>query len=474
MKISPYISVFPILATTLSANAQVNKLPEKPNIVIIYIDDLGYGDLGCYGHPQHRTPNIDKLAAGGMRFTDFYAGAAVSTPSRASLLTGCYPKRVDLHVSDKPPQQFRAVLGRACPKGLNPKEITIAEVLKEQGYATACIGKWHVGDQPEFLPTKQGFDYYYGLPYSNNMKKKPCVLPLIQQEKVIEAPVNQNTITQRYTYQTTQFIKKHANQAFFVYLPHTMVHLPLHASDDFRGKSANGLYGDALEEIDWSTGQIMHTLDSLNLTNKTLVIFSSDNGAERWLGKHSHGGSNEPLRGLKGETWEGGIRVPCLMHWPGIIPPGSTCSEVATLMDFLPTAAYIAQGKVPNDRIIDGKNIFPLMTNPNTKSPYEAFYYYEREQLQAVRSGRWKLHLPLQNRYIHFWNNETSSSPAMLFDLKSDPAETVNLIDQHPEIAQKLTLLAQKARNDLGDKDLPGKNCRPAAWVKNPDCLKKD
>lgn len=353
---------------------------------------MGYGDIGCFGSTKHRTPNIDKMAGEGMKFTDFYVTSGVCTPSRSSLLTGCYPKRVDMHQDSK----GRCVLFPAGKKGLNPNEITIAELLKQQGYATCCIGKWHLGDQPKFLPTRQGFDCYYGIPYSNDMggsrPEKPP-LPLMRNEKVIEAPANQNTLTKRYTAEALKFIKKNKDRPFFIYLPHSMVHNPLHASKTFRGKSANGIYGDAVEEVDFSTGQILDTLKKLNLDKNTLVVFTSDNGAS-----NQFGGSNAPLRGHKGSTWEGGMREPCLMWWPGHIPAGKTCSQMAITMDLLPTFTALAGANLPVDREIDGRNIWPLMSKSGVKSPHEAFYYYQIDQLQAVRSGKWKLHLPLKQK----------------------------------------------------------------------------
>ncbi|MGD1894986.1 MAG: sulfatase-like hydrolase/transferase, partial [Cyclobacteriaceae bacterium] len=283
----------------------------KPNIILIFCDDLGYGDLGVYGSKLHRSPNLDQMAADGAHFTDFYVTSGVCTPSRASLLTGCYPRRVDMHVNARHRDSVGTqVLFPRAKKGLNPNEITLAELLKEQGYATTCIGKWHLGDQPEFLPTHQGFDYYFGIPYSNDMNRNYVPLPLMRDEKVIEAPVDQNTITRRYTEEAIRFMDEHQNESFFIYLPHAMTHNPLHASDNFRGKSANGIYGDAVEELDWSTGQILKYLRENNLEENTIVIFTSDNGAApHW------GGSNGKLRGWKGSTWEGGMRVPCLMQW---------------------------------------------------------------------------------------------------------------------------------------------------------------
>jgi len=352
-------------------------------------------------------------------------------------------------------------------KGLHPDEITIAEILKTQGYATCCIGKWHLGDQPEFLPTRQGFDYYYGIPYSNDMGVRKETnrppLPLVRNETVIEAPANQNTLTNRYTEEAIKFIVANKDHPFFIYLPHTMPHTPLHASEAFRGRSANGLYGDVIEELDWSVGQILQTLRELNLAGKTPVVFTSDNGATGAKGR-----SNGPLRGHKGTTWEGGQREPCIVWWPGLIPAGKTCDELATTMDLLPTFARLAGTKPPTDRVIDGKDIWPLMAGKKgAKSPHEAFYYYQMDQLQAVRSGKWKLHLPLEQKKKN-WGEPTPDVPLQLYDLEADVAEKHNVADQHPDIVKRLLVLAEKAREDLGDAGRKGKHQRPAGWIENP------
>jgi len=446
--------------------SQASSPREKPNLIIIFCDDLGYGDLGCFGSKVHRTPNIDRMAEEGMRLTSFYVTSGVCTPSRASLLTGCYPRRVNMHVSDR----NECVLFPVAKKGLNPDEITIAEVLKEQGYATACMGKWHLGDQPPFLPTRQGFDYYCGIPYSNDMgarqRRKNPPLPLLRNEKVIEAPVDQNTITKRYTDEAIKFITANRDKAFFLYLPHTMPHNPVHASERFRGKSANGGYGDAVEEINWSTGEILATLKKLGIDNRTLVLFTSDNGAaSRW------GGGNAPLSGWKGSTMEGGMRVPCVVRWPGRIPAGKTCDELASTLDLLPTFARLAGARPPSDRIIDGKDVWPLMSGkPGAKSPHQAFYYYQMDQLQAVRSGRWKLHLPLKMKKRN-WGKGIPNTPLQLFDLKADNAETTNLAADHADVVKRLLALAEKAREDLGDTGRQGKNQRPAGSVSTPKPL---
>jgi len=441
---------------------------QPPNFIIIFCDDLGYGDVGCFGSQKNRTPNIDRMSAEGMRFTSFYATSGVCTPSRSSLMTACYPRRVNMHQD----HDGLCVLFPVAKKGLNPDEVTIADLLKEQGYATCCIGKWHLGDQPQFLPTKQGFDYYFGIPYSNDMGSREGTnrppLPLVQNETVIEAPADQNTLTKRYTEQAVDFIKANKDKPFFIYLPHTMPHTPLHASEAFRGRSANGLYGDVIEELDWSVGQILETLRQLGLDSRTLVVFTSDNGATAEKGR-----SNGPLRGHKGTTWEGGQREPCIVWWPGRIPAGKTCSKLTTTMDLLPTFAHLAGTKPPTDRIIDGKNIWPLMADKKgAKSPHEAFYYYQMDQLQAVRSGRWKLHLPLAQKKKN-WGEPTPNVPLALYDLQADIAETTDVADQNPDVVKRLLILAEKARQDLGDVGREGKNQRPAGWVVSPKPLTK-
>ena len=430
-----------------------------PNFILIYIDDMGYGDVGCFGSTANRTPAIDRMAKEGMRFTSFYVTSGVCTPSRSSLMTGCYPRRVNLHQDTR----GRCVLFAAAKKGLNPKEITIAEVLKGRGYATCCVGKWHLGDQPEFLPTRQGFDHYFGIPYSNDMNRKEIPLPLMRDEAVIEAPVRQDTLTKRYTEESIKFIRANKDRPFFLYLPHAMVHLPLHASDAFRDKSANGRYGDAVEELDWSTDQILKTLKELGIDENTLVVFTSDNGS---TGRN--GGSNAPLRGRKGQTLEGGQRVPCVMRQPGRIPAGKTCDELTATIDMLPTFAHLAGTAAPSDRVIDGKNIWPLMAGAaEAKTPHEAFYYYQIDQLQAVRSGKWKLHLPLKLKKKN-WGKPDRDAPLQLFDLDADIHEDNDLAAKHPEVVQRLLALAAKARADLGDVGREGANQRPAGQVENP------
>jgi arylsulfatase A-like enzyme len=438
-----------------------------PNFIVIFCDNLGYGDIGCFGSKKHRTPHLDRMAAEGMRLTSFYVTSGVCTPSRASLMTGCYPRRVNMHVDAR----GGVVLRPVSPKGLHPDEITIAEMLKARGYATACIGKWHLGDQPRFLPTRQGFDSYLGIPYSDDMvarKGRPWPpLPLMRNEKVIEAPVDRNTLTKRYTEEAIRFITANRNRPFFLYLPHAMpgsTRKPF-ASEKFRGKSANGSYGDSVEEIDWSTGEILAALKRLGLGEHTLVLWTSDNGAPR---RNPPQGSNAPLRGWGYTTMEGAMRVPCVARWPGRVPAGTTCDELCTTMDLLPTFARLAGTRPPSDRIIDGRDIWPLLAGTKgARSPHEAFFYYYMAQLQAVRAGKWKLHLPLEAKWVSF-GGRTRKSGAALYDLDADIGETTNLAGKHPEVVARLMALAEKAREDLGDINRKGKHQRPAGWVANP------
>ncbi len=414
-----------------------------PNFVIIFTDDQGYADIGCYGAEGFETPNLDRMAAEGMRFTDFYVGAPICSPSRAALLTGCYPQRVSIPRVLFPDDRI----------GLNPCEITIADILKSKGYATACIGKWHLGHLPQFLPTRQGFDYYFGLPYSNDMKP----LPLMEGEQVLEQKTDQSQLTRRYTEKALDFIRKNAHRPFFLYLPHTMPHVPLAVSDRFKGKSKRGLYGDVIMEIDWSVGEILKALKELNLDRKTLVIFTSDNGP--WLTMGKNGGSAKPLRDGKLTTYEGGLRVPCIVRQPGTIPAGYVCRELATTMDLLPTFAALVGARVPQDRKIDGKNIWPLLTNPDAKSPHKAFFYYLETQLEAVRSGKWKLILPHKHR--------DKPVPMALYDLENDIGEQTDVSAQHPQVVKRLTALADEMRKELGDTVIPtaGTGVRPAGKV---------
>ena len=448
-------------AGSLSA-AKSNGAP--PNFVIVFCDDLGYGDIGCFGSTKHRTPNIDRMAEEGRRLTSFYVTSGVCTPSRSSLMTSCYPRRVNMHKDAR----GGWVLFPIAKKGLNPKETTMAEVLKTRGYATACVGKWHLGDQKEFLPTRQGFDSYFGIPYSNDMggrgganDKRPP-LPLMRDEKVIEAPCDQTTVTKRYAEEAVAFIEKNKDQPFLLYLPQTMPHNPVNSSPAFKGKSANGGYGDSVEEIDWSVGEILKTLKRVGVDDRTMVIFTSDNGAaSRW------GGTNKPLSGFKGTTMEGGMRVPCVVRWPGRVPAGTACDELACTMDLLPTFAGLAGAKLPKNPI-DGLDIKPLLTGvKGAKTPHDVYFYYYTTDLQAVRAGKWKLHLARMTkpRGKAAKTQEPKQIPAKLYDLDADIAESNDLSKERPEIVERLTKLCDAIRDDIGDGKLEGKRQRPAGMV---------
>jgi len=433
----------------LLAAPEDSSAARPPSFIIIFADDLGYQDLGCFGSPLIKTPCLDRMAAEGMKFTDFHVAAPVCTPSRAALMTGCYAQRVGLP----------NVLFPDAKIGINADEISIPELLKTRGYATACVGKWHLGHLPPFLPTRHGFDSYFGIPYSNDMRPTP----LMRDEKVVEESAIQETLTERYTEEALRFITENRNRPFFLYLAHTMPHVPLHVSERFKGKSKRGLYGDVVECIDWSTGQILDTLRKLNLDGDTLIAFTSDNGP--WLTRGEHGGSALPLRDGKGTTYEGGMRVPCIVRCTGKIPAGSVCSEMVTAMDFCPTFARLGGAKMPTDRIIDGKNIWPLMAGmKGAKGPHEAFFYYRSYGLEAVRSGKWKLILERSER-----RKETDDRkiPEALYDLHADIGETRDVSAEHPEVVKRLRGLAERCREDLGDsnQDRPGKNRRPAGRV---------
>jgi arylsulfatase A-like enzyme len=418
-----------------------------PNFVFLFADDLGYADLGCYGSDKIATPNLDRMAAEGIRFNDFYTGEPVCTPTRAALMTGCYPKRVGLH---------RHVLFPTSKTGLNPSEITVARLLKDQGYATMCIGKWHLGHHPEFLPTRHGFDAYYGIPYSNDM---PTPTPdggkgvvLLRDEKVIEHPTDQATLTERYTAEAVKFITANRNRPFFLYLPHTFPHEPLYVSARFKGKSKGGLFGDVVECIDWSCGEILAAIRQAGIDEQTLVIFTSDNGPA--------GHPAPPLRGGKGSTWEGGMRVPFIARWPGKVPAGAACAEQASVMDILPTFARLAGARLPTDRVIDGKDIGPLVSGrPGARSPHEAFFYYSAYgDLSAVRSGQWKLHIKTPASRASAKEKEPPAVPG-LYDMAADVGEQTNVAADHPDVVEQLTKMAAEFDAQLT------KDARPAGQV---------
>ncbi len=467
--------------TRLGRADEPAKTEQPPNIIVIFCDNLGYGDIAPFGSKLHRTPNLDRMAREGRRFSHFYVSAGVCTPSRASLMTGCYSQRVGMHWNSRD----GIVLRPLSPFGLHPQETTIAEVLKERGYATAIVGKWHLGDQPEFLPTRQGFDWFYGIPYSDDMTMEVGrrlgkryqgndwpPLPLMENERVIEAPVDRNGLTERYTQKALEFIRGHRSEPFFLYFSQAMpgsTTAPF-SSERFRGKSRNGPWGDAVEELDWSTGAILDELTRLGIAKQTLVIFTSDNGAP--LARDATDpsrGSNLPMGGRGYTTSEGGFRVPTIMWWPGTVPAATTCDKLSTTMDLLPTSAALAGKPFEPARPIDGHDIRPLIAGRDgAESPYEAFYYYYARQLQAVRSGRWKLYLPLARptRHPHF--RPGVQGEALLFDVVADPGESRNLAAEHADVVARLTRLAEQMRKELGDENQPGSEQRPPGKIDHP------
>ncbi len=402
---------------------------DRPNFIVVFVDDMGYGDIGAFGSTINRTPWIDAMADQGMKLTSFYA-QPVCSPSRGALLTGSYPIRNGLQTGF-----WHPVFMPGDPTGIHDDEVTVAEVLKDRGYATGIVGKWHLGDQPEFLPNRHGFDYHFGLPYSNDMSpfmpldpRNHPPLPLMRNGEVLrEVPEDQSFLTGAYTAEALDFIGRHHEEPFFLYLPHSMVHLPLWAGENFLDKSNNGLLGDCIEEIDWGVGQILGKLEELGIERNTLVFFTSDNGPARR-------GSPGPLRGRKGSTYEGGVRVPTVAYWPGTIPAGSSYTDTATTMDILPTFAAMAGADAPAGRI-DGHDISAILKGETeSPTPYDAFYYYRGYELRAVRSGRWKLH-----------------TDGTLYDLEADISESKDVANNNEEIAARLSGLLDRARESLGD-----------------------
>ena len=415
-----------LLASLLAAVASAR----TPNVVVIFIDDMGYGDIGPYGATKQRTPHLDRMAKEGMKLTSFYA-APVCSVSRAQMMTGCYGARVSVPGVYFPGQSV----------GLNPAEVTVAERLKEKGYATQIIGKWHLGDQPEFLPTRQGFDHYFGIPYSNDMLKKSAttqvpVVPLLRDEKIVELMdgEGQSRLVEMYTKEAVDFIGRHKDKPFYLYLAHNAVHTPIHPGLAFAGRSQNGRYGDWVEEVDWSVGQVLEALRKQGLAQDTLVVFTSDNGP--WLVKGSDGGSAGPLRGGKGSTWEGGMREPTLAWWPGHVPADSVNDAVAGTIDLLPTFVALAGGVVPTSPVIDGRDITPILLGQSKESAREAHYYFSGYDLQAVRQGRWKLALSPQPDGL---GNKAEKTQAglRLYDLDAEIGERTDVAAQHPEVVAK-------------------------------------
>jgi arylsulfatase A-like enzyme len=441
-----------------------------PNIVIIFADDLGYADIGSFSEEKsklgYQTPNLDRMSAEGVRLTSFYAAQAVCSASRAALLTGCYPNRIGI----------QGALDHRADFGINANETTIAELAKTKGYATAIFGKWHLGHHPQFLPTRHGFDEYLGLPYSNDMWPNHPTnpnyppLPLIENEKVLELMPDQTRLTTLYTERAVKFIEQNRDRPFFLYMPHTMPHVPLHVSDKFKGKSDRGLYGDVIEEIDWSVGEVLGAIKRFNLDSRTLVIFTSDNGP--WLSYGNHAGSAGKLREGKGTAFDGGVREPFIARWPGRIPAGIVSHTPAMTIDLLPTVAALIGADVPNDRVIDGRDISRVLTGvKGAASPHESLYFYWGRELHAVRVGKWKLHLP--HPYRHLEEAGKDGKPGRetqqkidlaLFDLANDPGEANNVAGRHPEVIKELMKFVEQARHDLGDSltGREGRNVRQA------------
>lgn len=453
----PFLQLFTLLGLSVAA------FSAPPNVVIIFCDNLGYGDVGCFNPKAHQpTPRIDRMAQEGMRFTHAYSAAPVCTPSRASMMTGCYPRRVGLDLA--PGQGL--VLRPAAAYGLHSDEVTVAEVLKAQGYATICIGKWHLGDQPTFLPTRQGFDEYFGIPYSDNMQTNPArnfpTMPVMEGETVVAANDDLSLFTQQGTARALKFIEQNRSRPFFLYFPQitpgSTQKPPV--SPEFRGKSGHGEWSDSVMELDWSTGQILDKLDAMGLSANTLVVWTSDNGAP-FASKGV--GSNLPLKGNAYSVAEGGMRMPFIARWPGKIPAGKTSTELITMMDMLPTLAALSGGKKPTDRIIDGHDIRSLLFGePDARSPYDAFFYYYTDQLQAVRSGPWKLYIVGAKG-----GNKTSGSQR-LYHLLDDPDEEHDQFASQPNIVKRLLVHAETIRADLGERDRPGKCVRPIGKVDHP------
>jgi arylsulfatase A-like enzyme len=451
-------TLFVLLAALLAATATAR----PPNVVVIFIDDMGYGDIGPFGATKQRTPHLDRMAKEGMKLTSFYA-TPVCSVSRAQMMTGCYGARISVPGVYFPGQSV----------GLNPSEVTVAERLKEKGYATQMVGKWHLGDQPEFLPTRQGFDHYYGIPYSNDMLKKSAetkvpVVPVLRDEKVAELMdgEGQRRMVELYTKEAVDFIGRHKDQPFYLYFAHNAVHTPIWPGAAFAGKSQNGRFGDWVEEVDWSVGQVLDALRTQGLDKNTIVVFTSDNGP--WLTKGTDGGSAGPLRGGKGSTWEGGVRVPTLAWWPGRIPAGSVNDAVAATIDLLPTFVSLAGGTVPATPVIDGRDITPILMGQSKESAREAHYYFASYDLQAVRQGRWKLALSPQPEGMGKQADKTPPG-LRLYDLDAEIGEQTDVAAQHPEVVAKLKVLADKMAAEIGGKTPTAR--RPAGEVKGAKTL---
>ena len=453
--------VFFLPVLVLSQSIQVISIAgaaesELPNIVIVFADDQGYADVGCFGAEGFETPHLDQMAAEGRKFTSFYVSQAVCGASRASLLTGCYANRIGM----------LGAPSHSAKHGINPNEVLISEICKQRGYATAAYGKWHLGHHVQSLPMQHGFDDYFGLPYSNDMwpfhptNKSFPDLPLFDGNDVINpqvTPQNQVHLTTWYTERATQFIDQNRDRPFLLYVAHSMPHVPLYVTHKHKGKSKQGMYGDVIMEIDWSVGEIINRLKDHGIDDRTLVIYTSDNGP--WLSYGNHAGSAGPLREGKGTSWEGGVREPCLMRWPGKIPAGTECNELAATIDILPTVANLIGAELP-DHPIDGRDIWPLMSaQPGARTPHEYYCYYWGKHLECIRAGDWKLHFPHSYRSLKGEPGQDGRPSAYiqrttdlaLYNLKTDIGEKVDVKDQHPDVVAQLQAFADQARAELGD-----------------------
>jgi len=464
-----------------SLNSFAEKKQTLPNIILIFCDDLGYADLSCYGSLWNQTPEVDQMAVEGVKFTDFYAGAPVCTPSRAGLMTGCYARRVDLDLDAK----NKWVLFPRAQKGINPKETILPEVLKEAGYSTAIIGKWHLGDQPEFLPVRHGFDYWFGLPYSNDMgtkKEEVRLLPIMKNETVFDeidqkSKSAQGSLTKRYTEEAINWLEKNKKKPFFLYLAHTMPHNPVAAREQFHLQTNNPKqgFGASVAEISWSTGKILDYLKKEGLEENTLVIFTSDNGgAPHW------GASNGVLKGRKGQVHEGGVRVPCIAWWPGKIKSGTTCNAPASVFDFYLTFSSLANLQLNDNVKRDGMDISDYLINPGEEREPRPYFYWHVGYLQGVRYGDWKLSLlgqfsesEQQNILKSTYKSTKFSDQIELYNLRSDPGETINVAETHPEIVDQLWKLVEKEKNALGEWTNKGPEVRKTISVQSPKSLIK-
>lgn len=495
MRFSASFKLSLMAAALLSApviTAGADKPAKTPNVVLIFTDDQGYADLGCFGAGDLRTPNVDRLARDGTRFTSFYVAQPVCTASRAALLSGCYPNRVGM----------AGALNHTSATGIHPGEVLLSDLCKQQGYATAAYGKWHLGHHPPFLPTRRGFDEFFGIPYSNDngplhpVTKGIPALPMYENETIVERDPDQSQFTKRLTARAVRFIDTHADRPFFLYVPHIMPHVPIFASDKFKGSSRRGLYGDVIQELDWSVGEILSALHRNGLDEQTLVIYASDNGP--FLSYGEHAGSAAPLREGKLTTFEGGVRVPCLMRWPGEIPAGRVCDELFSTMDLCVTIAHLIGAKLPDVKL-DGLNLAPLLRGEPAARGRDTFWYYSGDELHAVRQGEFKLHVPHEYLTVaaepgrggkpsNFEKLKPESIELSgirgiasrhgyrvekiglsLFNLKTDPGEKTDIAAEHPDVVQQLLRIADDARADLGDAltKTPGANLRPCGDIRH-------